>query len=128
LDVLLHSIPRTIKAEWLLIFICPPAGHAQPAGVLLLDRNSNQLFFRLRGDLRTGDEDIDIVWERFAEELDLRASEEGPAEVVEWLKTSFSNVFRVSDLRTLLTQNASQALDSLYEDHVEKPRMTSRSA
>ena len=119
---------RTIKAEWLLIMICPPAGQPEPAGILLLDRASNQLFFRLKGDLHTRDEDIDMVWEQFAEELALRASEEGAAELVAWLETTFSNVFRVSDLHTLLTPNASEALASLYEDHVEKPTVTGHSA
>ena len=92
MEVLLHPMPHTIKAEWLLIFIFPPGGHAEPAGVLLLDRTSNQLTFRLRGDLRTGDEDIDMVWHHFAEELNVRAAEEGAEAVVDWLQTTLSNV------------------------------------
>ena len=121
-------MPHPIKAEWLLILTCPPGGLPTPAGVLLLDRPANRISFKLKEDLNTGDEDIDMIWPLFAEELRLRAAAEGAEAVVHWLGTAFSHVFRVSDLRPLLTQTASQSLDALYEAHVEKRRMASNSS
>jgi hypothetical protein len=60
--------------------------------------------------------------------LRLRTGEEGAEVVVSWLETTFSNVIRVSDLCPLATQDASQALDTLYDDYVEKGKSLGRSA
>lgn len=108
-----------MNTEWLLISICPPSEPIQPAGVLLLDRRSNVLLFRLK-DLLTGNEDVDLLWPHFAEELDLRASEQGAEAVVAWLETTFSNVIRVSEPRHLEAEDALEALNALYDDYVEK--------
>ena len=128
LEVLLLSMLGTVKVDWMLISMCPPASHAKPVGIVLLDPIANKLFFRLKTTLNSGNKDIDSIWEQFGEDLDLRATERGATEVFEWLESTFSTVFRVSELQTALTQNVFQALDSLYEDHVEKSRIITHSA
>jgi hypothetical protein len=118
----------TIRAEWLLMTICLPGTPPAPVGVLLLDRKANQLFFKLRADLHTGSEDVDLVWDQLAEELNLRVAEEGAVAVVDWLQTVWSNVFRVSDPHSIQTPDTFAALSALYEDYVEKTSIKGQNA
>ncbi len=64
----------------------------------------------------------------FAEELRFLTGEEGAKAVFSWLESGFSNVIRVSDLRPLVVQDAAQAVDALYQDHVERQKIVGRSA
>jgi hypothetical protein len=108
-----------IQAEWCPLLVCPPEQPIVPAGILLLDRQLNQLFFKLKPKLHTGLEEIDLVWNQLPEELSHRVTEIGADQVMVWLETTWSHVFRVSDSRPLETDELEQSLASLYQEHVE---------
>ena len=116
-----QPIRGSVQVEWWLLLVCPPERPIVPAGILLLDRQSNQLFFKLKAKLHTGQEDIDSIWDHLPEDLSHRVTEIGADQIMIWLATTWSHVFRVSDPKALETTNLEQSLAALYQEHVEGP-------
>jgi hypothetical protein len=110
-------------ADWMLVFICAPEKEPEPAGVLLLDRASNQLSVKLKPTslLAQTDESILEIWEYLTADLDSKAKAYGGAEVLAWLESKASHTFRVSDKKLLFeAADLRTALQQLYMEHVEQ--------
>jgi hypothetical protein len=105
-------------ADWSILLVYAPGTEPEPAGVLLLDRQSNRLFVRLKPLLHQTDETILEVWQDLAADLDRKASALGGAEVLDWLECTASNTFRVSERTRLEAADLSGTLLQLYKDHV----------
>jgi len=108
-------------ADWMLVFVCAPGAEAEqePAGVLLLDPTSNQLLIKLKPSLEHTDESILEVWQDMAVDLHSKAKVYGGAEVMEWLESTASHTFRVSERkRSEAAADLETTLQQLYIEHV----------
>jgi len=107
-------------ADWMLLFVCAPGMEPEPAGVLLLDRQSNQLSVRLKPSLDQTDESILEVWQYLAFDLVSKAKAYGGAEVLEWLESIASHTIRVSDRLLFEAADLQAALQQLYLEHIDE--------
>ncbi len=108
-------------ADWMLVLICAPGMEPEPAGVLLLDRASNQLSIRLKPFIAQTDKGILEVWQDLAADLDSKARLYGGAEVLEWIESTASHTFRVSDRQVFESaDDLRTTLQQLYIEHVER--------
>ncbi len=103
----------------MLVFVCAPGAEQEPAGVLLLDPASNQLLIKLKPSLEQTDESILEVWQVMAVDLDSKAKVYGGAEVLEWLESTASHTFRVSERKRLEAADLETTLQQLYIEHVQ---------
>ncbi len=112
------SMPIPVEADWMLILVCAPDRSVETAGVLLLDRNSNQIFMRLKALLNQTDESIRDIWKDVASDLESMARELGGSEVVHWLETTASHTLQVSERHSLKVVDVEKVLQQLFADHV----------
>ncbi len=115
-------------AQWVLFQVQAPGQELGPAGVLLLDSQTDQLYLAFR-DLLGDEEDEDLteIWAELAEDLRLKAQEMGGSQLLEWLEADASNTFQVSARRQVVGASAdpSTAVDELFRLHVLADRQVS---
>jgi len=107
-------------ADWMLVLVCAPGAEPEPAGILLLDHTSNRLLVKLKPSLEQTDESILEVWQDLADDLGSKAVAYGGAEVVDWLESTASHTFQVSDRKRLEAADLETALQQLYIGHVQQ--------
>ena len=113
-------MPNITAAEWLLVLLRLPGKLPQPAGILLLDLNSDHLAVKLRTDIVLDDEGLAAFWGGLELFLKAEAAEKGGQQVVEWLETA-SHLVQLSDRNRIeLTSGTHlEALENLYRKAVE---------
>jgi|GEM_PF-3404733 len=111
-------MPSANIAEWMILFACPPGKPQEPAGILLLDKSSDQLFFRLKTRLSTSDDEINEVWNEITLDFKNCIGQSGGDESITWLELTASHTLRVSDRRFILAENLATTVDQLYESNI----------
>lgn len=107
------------KASYVVLEAALPGRAVQPAGVLLLDEESNRLYVRLREDWGqwAAPEDAEVL-DLTGEQLRREAEELGARQVLELLEDRLSNAIRISDRRTAVVCDFPRALERLFERQV----------
>jgi HD-like signal output (HDOD) protein len=111
------EIPTRV-ADWSLLFIYAPGKKPESAGILLLDPQTNELYVRLKCQLRNEDEDLLEVWELLREDLQRRSKEIGGEQVLSYLEASLSHTLQISDRYKVEMVDPDHAISRLFEDHV----------
>lgn len=104
--------------EYLILEVCLPGGRAENAGVILLDREADQLYVKARRD-----------WDSFASEeadvlseveglIESMARDLGAAETLRVIEDTFSGVVRATDRQTTMAADPEARLRRLYRENV----------
>ena len=110
---------RERKAEWLPVLISLPGRQGETCGILLLDRESDELHLKLRSDWPefAAEEDAEVL-EEMEHDLSLKARELGGEGLLAWLEENASQTVQVGDREEISVRNFSTALQRLYREHV----------
>jgi PAS domain S-box-containing protein len=113
--------PSTSTAEWMIALLCLPGKMPEPAGILLLDPNSDHLAVKLKTNVAIEDEIVSVFWNELALDLNQKAQEKGGRQVIEWLEETASHIVRLSPRGAvdLKTASLTKTLDSLYHEHID---------
>lgn len=96
-----------------------PGQGAQPIGVLLLDRTTDDLHVRLRRDLDTiaSDEDAEVLTE-LEDDLTAKSREMGGEALLRLLEEHASLALRVNNREAVTVRDFDKTLNELYRTHV----------
>lgn len=86
--------------------------------MLVLDLKAGVLYQKTNLNFRLDNEDDQLWWDSFREELVEHSGRSGGSEFFEMLQSSASNFLTVSDAAVVQTDNPVMLLDCLYADHV----------
>jgi SOS-response transcriptional repressor LexA len=111
------SVVTTHRARLSLVRLEMPGSEPVPAGVLLLDPESDSLYIRLRRDWAEIAPDEADVFELLEEDLAAKAVEMGGAQLLEYLDT-LSNNITLSDSREVVVEHFDRAVGRLYRENV----------
>lgn len=110
---------QTQTGEYLLLEAILPGRPPETIGVLLLEKQADQLHLRLRRDfLEFADEDVYEVLRELADDLQQTADRLGAQALLQSLEETLSNTLRVTARDTILVHNFRRTLNHLYEQHV----------
>lgn len=108
---------QTRIGDWSLLFVQFPGEGIEPAGILLLDPSTNELYVKL-GELRHRDEEIEEVWQLLAEDLRQQSEDFGGEQVLSSFEKTLSNTFQISDRQKIRIVNPNQTLIDLFERYI----------
>ena len=121
-----HDVVRSM--EWVVLLAQLPAKRCFAAGILLLDRASDELHVQLLPELAEAPEEVAEVWRELQRDLVERSHEQGGSLVLDWLETTASNFIQLSGRNHVDTAMPKEALDLLYRTHVMSGREDQRQA
>ena len=107
---------------WSLLLVQLPGQSVKPAGILLVDPNTNRLHVKLDESLAIEDDEVCEVWQLLCDDLMQKGEELGGAETLEILDATLSNVFQVSDLTRVQVAAPDLTLEGLFEQYVDSDR------
>jgi len=108
-------------AWWSLLEVAHPGCGPVPYGILLADRETDELTLRLADPASFGELDeqaFDILGELPAD-LELKGREMGGSRLLEWLEDSLSGFLRVSDRAPVAYTDAHATVDQLFDEYVD---------
>ena len=100
--------------DWAPLLARLPGDEPKPVGVLLVDTADDRLYVRLLDSLGVVDDDVLLVWEEMAAELQQMAQEMGGRRVLDWLDENASHVFSIGSLRHLVMSSPEAAVNRLF--------------
>jgi hypothetical protein len=106
--------------SWVQLELHLPGHSPQPIGILLLDQDRDVLHSRLRPEWWSslGDSEESEIWQEFGEDFQRWASEQGAAEMMNWLASSASHSVRIGESQPIRFQDPQITLDLLYNEHI----------
>lgn len=111
----------TIQIEFVIFSLAPAGAQQIPFGVMLLDRNTNQLEWKLREDL--DDLPLSVEDAEYAALLDAdfraRTAQLSGQEFLESLEDSLSGFLRISDRESASGANSQELLNRLFTKYVD---------
>jgi hypothetical protein len=105
-------------AVWSILYVCPPSEPTEVAGILLVDTATDRLLARLKQRLSTLNEDIDLIWGSFAEDLAIQSRKLGADQLLTSLEGTASHAFQVSARHAVEAVDLPHTLIELYSSHV----------
>jgi hypothetical protein len=106
-------------AEWVLLSAHVPQKRITPAGILLVDTETNRVYVQTVAELSDWEgEELSHLWPLVSEELCEKALELGGRECLQWIEDSFSHFLQASKRETLSTQDCQQEMERLFETYV----------
>jgi hypothetical protein len=111
-------MPTERAAEWMILYVCPPGQAHEPAAILLVDHTSDELMVRTKTELNTDDEDVALVWSGVVEDLMERTGKSGARDFIDWLETTASHSFQLSERHAVNTTSLPGLLDQLYSNNI----------
>jgi SOS-response transcriptional repressor LexA len=108
-------------AEFLIFDVALPGRRPEAAGVLLLDRDQDQLHIKLRRDWDeiAEEEDVEVLSE-IERDLDVKANEMGGGALLAWLEENASQTIRAHDRQPVAVRNFPSTLKRLYREYVRE--------
>lgn len=114
------ALVSLLKAEYVVFSLAPAGEREIPFGVMILDRNTGQVEWKLREDLNEllspGDAEYAALLDA---DFRARATEMGGKDFLESLEDSLSGFLRISDRETAVGSGSRSLLNRLYETHVD---------
>jgi hypothetical protein len=111
-----NDVVRSI--EWALLITQQPAQDCLPAGILLVDRVSDELHLRLRPELPEAQEDAAEFWRELPNDLVERSRELGGSRILDWLETNTSHLVQLGSRTYMESTNPQETLDLLYQRYI----------
>ena len=103
--------------DWLVLYIQFPGRKLEPAGILLLDPETDDLFIKL-GDLSHGDEEIEQIWELLPDDILQQSRELGGEQVLSSFERTWSNTFQIGNRQKISINNPQHTLANLFHEHI----------
>lgn len=104
--------------EYLLLEVCLPGQRAENAGVILLDKEADQLYVKARRDWDSFASDEADVLSELEELIESMAREKGAAATLDFIENSFSNILRATDRQSTVAADPEARLRRLYRENV----------
>jgi SOS-response transcriptional repressor LexA len=110
---------RERVAEWLPLLVAMPGQSDEISGVLLLDKERDELHVKLRNDWMeiASEEDAEVLAE-IERDLALKARELGGERLLQWLDEHASHTVRVGSRQEIAVRNFPTTLQRLYRENV----------
>lgn len=110
---------NVVRLEWALLLVRLPGRELLPAGVLVVDRESDKLLIKLRPTLEEGaPEEAAEFWCELPEDLLERSQDLGGAQTLNWLETTASHFVQLGARTPVESSAARETLELLYREHV----------
>ncbi len=103
--------------EWATLEVHWPGRRCERIGLLLHDQTGNILRFKIRGDWSVPDGEEEL-WRDLNADLERMAAELGVQQMLEWLDSTASHVFRLGTRKAVIFSDIEAELDTLYNEHV----------
>ena len=104
--------------EYIVLEVCLPGGRPENAGVVLLDKEANQLFVKARRDWDSfASEEADVL-SGLEEIIESMARDQGASAALAYIESAFSGVVRATDRQVTMAADAEKRLRSLYRDNI----------
>jgi SOS-response transcriptional repressor LexA len=104
--------------DYIVLEVCLPGGRPENAGVILLDKDANQLYVKARRDWDSFDTDESDVLSGLEELIESMARDHGAAEALAYIESAFSGVVRATDRQSTVAADPEARLRRLYREHV----------
>jgi hypothetical protein len=110
---------RVTKPEcwWSILFVGGPSSD-HPLGILVLHKATDLFYAKLKDDWKAANENDQVWWDYFREELLERSGKAGGWSFVEQLQDSASHFVTVSDAEKTDCIDPASLLDTLYAHHI----------
>ncbi|MGA8597124.1 MAG: S24 family peptidase, partial [Bryobacteraceae bacterium] len=110
---------RERAGEWLPLLVLLPGRPDEVSGVLLLDKQRDELHLKLRNDWAeiASEEDVEVLAE-IEHDLALKARELGGQALLQWLEENASHTVQVGPRQDVAVRNFSTVLQRLYRENV----------
>ncbi len=108
-------------AWWSLLEVARPGSRPVPYGILLADRETDELTLRLR-DLSAFeelDEQAFDILSALPADLELKGREMGGSRLMAWLEDSLSGFLRITDREPVACTDANATVDRLFDEYVD---------
>ena len=107
---------RTV--EWTLLMAQLPTQDSSPAGVLLLDSASDELYVKLIPELPGAHEEATEFWRELSHDLMERSRTVGGQQVLNWLETTASHLIQLGSRHSIKSEYPQETMNRLYRQHV----------
>jgi SOS-response transcriptional repressor LexA len=110
---------RERVAEWLPLVVALPGQSDKVSGVLLLDKERDELHLKLRNDWAeiASEEDAEVLVE-LERDLTLKSRELGGGGLLQWLEENASQTIQVGPRQDVAVRNFAAVLQRLYRENV----------
>jgi len=110
------DVVRTV--EWALLMARLPTQDSSPAGVLLLDSASDELYVKLIPELPGAHEEATEFWRELSQDLMERSRTVGGQQVLDWLETTASHLIQLGSRHSIKAEYPQETMNLLYRQHV----------
>lgn len=104
--------------DYVILEIHVPGLPGENAGVILLDREANQLFVKVRQDVDSFQLEESELLTDLESLLESLAAEHGAAEALAYIQQCFSGVVRTTDVQSTMASDPEARLRRLYRENV----------
>jgi hypothetical protein len=108
-------------AEYSIVSFCRPGQANIPVGILLLDRDNQQLRALFRHSWETAVGTDAPLFARIVDDLLDLAKEIGATRLMEIFEDSLSNSIQVTDRKHVESSNLDATLHKLFKDYIDQP-------
>jgi hypothetical protein len=105
---------------WSVVYVAAGENVRQAVGILLLDKAADAIHAKLKADWRATNEDDQLWWDEFRNDLLGQSAGAGGSFFFEMLQESASHFLTVSDARETDCRDISSLLEKLYAEHVSE--------
>jgi hypothetical protein len=118
-SVIMSGSAQETACVWCVVYM-GTAMQRTPAGILLLDSATDCLYAKLTPDPQTTDEDSNLWWSEFRDQMQADSGNAGGTALFQFLQESASLSVTVSDAQNLLCGDIKRCLETLYLIHVNR--------
>ena len=104
--------------DYILLEVCLPGGRPENAGIILLDKEANQLFVKARRDWDSFAGEEAEVLSGLEEMIESMARDHGAEAALAYIENAFSGVLRASDRLATVAADPEARLRRLYRENV----------
>ena len=104
--------------EYIVLEVCLPGGSPENAGVVLLDKEADQLFVKARRDWDSFATDEADVLSGLEEMIESMARDHGASAALAYIESAFSGVVRATDRQVTMAADAEARLRRLYRENI----------
>ena len=104
--------------DYIVLEVCLPGGRPENAGVILLDKEANQLYVKARRDWDSFDTEEADVLGGLEEMIESMARDHGAEATLAYIESAFSGVVRATDRQATMAADPEARLRRLYRENV----------
>jgi phage repressor protein C with HTH and peptisase S24 domain len=104
--------------DYIVLEVCLPGGRPENVGVILLDKDANQLYVKARRDWDSFDTEEAEVLSELEGLIESMARDHGAAEALAYIESAFSGVVRATDRQSTVAADPEARLRRLYRENV----------